>query len=113
MKSEITLPTEKMPSDISYSPQALRDLDEVFAYISGTLNNKIAANSTVNGVLDTVSSLSQFPESGTRLLFDGKLDSGYRYVRYKHYLVFYHLRGNSVFIDRVLYAKQNYEELLK
>ena len=101
-----------MSAEIHYSPQALRDLDEIYDYIADHLQNIPAAQGMVNGILDAVETLASFPEAGSKLIFLPDLDSGYRYVRHKKYLAFYHLSGRSVYIDRVLYGKQDYESLL-
>lgn len=101
-----------MKANIHYSRQALRDLDEIFNYIAGELKNTSAAQRMIGGILDAVDTLAQFPESGSKLIFDPNLNSGYRYVQHKKYLAFYHLLDGDVYVDRVLYGKQDYEHLL-
>lgn len=101
-----------MSAEIHYSPRAIRDLDDIYDYIANHLQNVTAAQKMVNGVLDAVENLSSFPESGAKLIFPHGLDSGYRYVQYKKYLAFYHLSDTNVYVDRVLYGKQDYENLL-
>lgn len=102
-----------MKRKIDYSPRALKDLDEIWDYIEGELYNPGAAEHTVNGLMDKVDGLALFPESGARLEFENGLDSGYRYIIFKHYLAFYHLRpDNVVYIDRVIYGGRDYMRLL-
>ena len=49
---------------IKYSPEALNDLDEIWIYISESLSNPVSANNTINGILDTIDVLKEFPKSG-------------------------------------------------
>lgn len=94
-----------MQSKIDYSPRALKDLDEIWDYIEVELCNPIAAQNTVNGIMDKVDGIAAFPESGVKLEFENGLDSGYRYVVFKNYLAFYRLRPNNVvYVDRVIYG---------
>lgn len=101
-----------MSVEIRYSPRAIHDLDEIYDYIANHLQNVTAAQKIIGGILDAVENLSSFPESGAKLIFSPDLDSGYRYVQHKKYLAFYHLSGTDVYVDRVLYGKQDYENLL-
>lgn len=102
-----------MQSKIDYSPRALKDLDEIWDYIEVELCNPIAAQNTVNGIMDNVDGIAAFPESGAKLEFENGLDSGYRYVVFKNYLAFYRLRPNNVvYVDRVVYGGRDYMRLL-
>ena len=100
-----------MQSKIDYSPRALKDLDEIWDYIEVELCNPIAAQNTVNGIMDNVDGIAAFPESGAKLEFENGLDSGYRYVVFKNYLAFYRLRPNNVvYVDRVIYGGRDYQK---
>ena len=102
-----------MQSKIDYSPRALKDLDEIWDYIEVELCNPIAAQNTVNGIMDKVDGIAAFPESGVKLEFENGLDSGYRYVVFKNYFAFYRLRPNNVvYVDRVVYSGRDYMRLL-
>ena len=98
-------------NQVVYSPTALTDLDEVFSYISDMLANHIAAESTVNGILDTADMHKDHSEIGMPLYFSDDIFSGYRYLVYKNYLVFYRSSNDIAYIDRVLYGKRNYISL--
>ena len=45
-----------------FSPLAIDDLDEIWDYISDVLKNPIAAENTVNGILDKIDLLENQPE---------------------------------------------------
>lgn len=102
-----------MPGKINYSPRALKDLDEIWDYISFQLCNPSAAQNTVEGIMDKVDEIAPFPESGAKLEFENGLDSGYRYVMFKNYLTFYRLRSDDVvYVDRVIYGGRDYMRIL-
>ncbi|ACV61550.1 hypothetical protein Dtox_0630 [Desulfofarcimen acetoxidans DSM 771] len=45
---------------LHYSPEALSDLDEIWAYIFEDLQNPTAAQNTVDGILDNIHSSTGF-----------------------------------------------------
>ena len=92
---------------IHYSEAALIDLDSIWEYITFELKNPDAAINTVNGVMDAIERLSEYPVSGTPLNMLLDIESDYRFVIYRNYLAFYHLQDNAVNIDRVLYKGQD------
>ncbi len=102
-----------MPSKVLYSKEALKDLDAIWNYIESDLSNPVAAEHTVTGIMDKIDAVAAFPESGSKLIFDNGLESGYRFVIYKHYLAFYKLKAEqTICINRVLYGGQDYMKLL-
>ena len=102
-----------MPSKIEFTRTALQDLDAIWDYISNELENPIAAQRTVDGILDAVELLASFPESGQQLVFEDGLESGYRFVVHKKYMAFYRINAMQVIsIDRVLYGGQDYVQML-
>jgi addiction module RelE/StbE family toxin len=99
-------------NQIVFSPKAQKDLDEIWDYISGKLQNPSAAQNTVSGILDTIDMLREQAEIGKMLYFTSGLYSGYRYLIYKNYLAFYRVVSDIVFVDRVIYEKRDYMRLL-
>lgn len=99
-------------NSINYSPKALGDLDEIWEYIAIKLSDRVAADNTIDGILNAVDQLERFSEIGTPLYFESGLFSGYRFVIYNNYLAFYRIVGNSVYIDRVIYVKRDYMHIL-
>lgn len=97
---------------IVYSPKAQNDLDEIWAYISKKLLNPTAAESTINGILDTVDALQEHSEIGKPLYFTSDMFSGYRFLVYKNYLAFYRTSAETIYIDRIIYGKLDYMRLL-
>ena len=98
-------------ADIVFSPEAKRDLTETSDYIAFKLHNKSAARNLISRIQTTVMSLRQFPESGAPLSFAG-LNIVYRYLICGSYMIFYHISGNTVHIDRILYGRRDYLSIL-
>ena len=94
-------------ADLKYSPEALKDLDDIWEYIRSELSNPDAANNTVNVILDRAESLQEFPYSGAPLDVISRIHSDYRFVTAGNYLVFYRVREGTVYVDRVLYERRD------
>lgn len=101
-----------MKVSVKFSPEALKDLDEICDYIANVLKSPDAADNTVNKILDKTDLLSDNPEIGTQLFFENDLFSGYRYMVSDNYLAFYRITNESVFVDRVIYGKRDYMKIL-
>lgn len=94
-------------ADLKYSPEALKDLDDIWEYIHSELSNPEAADHTVNAILDRAETLREFPCSGAPLGAISRIHSDYRFVTAGNYLAFYRIREETVYIDRVLYARRD------
>lgn len=92
--------------------EALNDLDDIWEYITFELMNHDAAINTVNGIMDAVDRLSEYPLSGTPFNVLLEIESEYRFVIFKNYLAFYHLEDNTVNIDRMLYEGRDFIKAL-
>lgn len=97
---------------IHYSPKSLSDLDKIFDYIAFELKDIIAADNTVNGIIDSINILKHFAESGSILCLPIGEVTIYRCVISGNYLSFYHLSEDEVYIDRILYGKWDYIKIL-
>lgn len=97
---------------IHYSPQALSDLDEIWLYIATELENPITAESTVDGILNCVDKLKIFSGTGAVIRFPNGLNSEYRYVMHGNYMAFYRVIDIDVFVDRIIYGKRDYINIL-
>lgn len=97
---------------ISYSPEALNDLDDIWAYISNELKNPNAAQNTINSILDNIEILREFSGIGALLSSVTDIESDYRFLVCGNYLAFYRTTNKDVYIDRILYGKRNYISIL-
>ncbi len=98
-------------ADIVFTPLARQDLVESGDYIAHRLHNRSAARNLIRRIQATVSVLEQFPDSGTPLEVSG-VHILYRYLICGSYMIFYHLSGETVWIDRILYGRRDYLAIL-
>lgn len=99
---------------IEYLPIAMRDLEKIIAYIAGELSNPVAANTLLDDLNESVSKLAEFPLAFKVYRPIVHLETEYRVLPVKRYLVFYTIHENkqSVEVHRILYAKMNVDKLL-
>lgn len=95
-----------MANKLHYSPMAQADLDETFDYIKFVLQNPIAAQNTINRILQSHEILKTFSDVGSKVFL------GYRFVQYKNYLSFYRMKETDIYIDRILYSGRDYMRIL-
>ena len=101
-----------MKHKLRYSVQARKDLDEIWDYIVADLGNPIAAEKTVNRIMDDVDRLIDFPEMGTMLRNVTHMVTDYRYIVSGNYMAFYRIYDNTVYIVRILYGRRDYMRVL-
>ena len=101
-----------MKYKIKYSPEALKDLDEIWEYILLELANPGAAEDVVNRMLDTIEALEDFLERGALLSSIAEVESDYRFVLSGNYMAFYRVEEKTVRVDRILYQGRDYLRVL-
>ncbi len=87
-------------------------MDEIWDYIALDLQNPLAAQRVIDGILDAVDLLENFAESGAPLSSITDVETDYRFLVSGHYLVFYRVGNGVVYVDRVLYGRRDYLRLL-
>ena len=87
-------------------------MDDIWDYIVSELQNRSAAEHVTNRIMDAVDQLKIFAELGTPLSSIADVSSEYRYLVSGNYMVFYRIQGSDVYIDRVLYGRSNYINIL-
>jgi len=97
---------------VSYSGAALYDLEQIGDYIASELNSPQAALNTVTRIQNSIDNLASFPLMGSVLSSVVDTDSDYRFLVCGNYLTFYRLYGDEVLIDRILYGKRDYMNIL-
>ena len=108
----LTLEAVSCMNDLHLSPDAQDDLSEIKAYIAEDLENPQAAISTVAKITKTVRVLRDHAYIGTPLSSISNVSSDYRYLVSGSYMVFYRIAGTDIFIDRVLYGRSDYRNIL-
>lgn len=101
-----------MKNKIHYSPEARRDLDEIWNYIASELQNPSAAEKAISRILDAADQLGDFSEIGALLSSIADVEGDYRVLVTGNYLVFYRGREKEVYIDRILYGRRDYLHIL-
>ena len=94
------------------SPAAARDMEEILAYIAETLGYPVAARATVGKILHRIRLLREHPQMGAPLSSIAEVDRDYRFLVSGSYLVFYRTQGADIFVDRVLYGRRDYLQIL-
>lgn len=94
------------------SPQVIDDLRDIKTYISEELCNPTAASRTVNKIRETYKKLKDAPYIGTSLNAVIDIETDYRYLVSGNYLIFHKVVNDEIRIERVLYGRRNYLQLL-
>ena len=98
--------------ELNYSTESRDDLAKIKEHISVELDNPIAATRTVAYITKRIHGLKQFPEMGALLSSIIDIETNYRFLVCKNYLVFYRVEGNKVYIIRVVYGGRDYISIL-
>ena len=101
---------------VEVSESAKADMKEILSYIKDSLHNPKAASNLADLLVQEISSLSQYPHSGTPVQDRFLANYGFRFLLVKNFKVFYitieQKDNKQVRIIRVLYARRSYENLL-
>lgn len=98
---------------IKFLSLAVKDLKDITDYITDTLKAPKAAMDLVDALDHSISRLQQFPYSSKVYQPVKSLETEYRMLPVKNYLVFYVVTEGEVEIHRIIYAKMNLEKIIK
>ena len=98
--------------NISFTPDALSDMQEIKSYITEELCSEQAAVNTIEKILKRIRQLADFPELGAPLSSIIDIDVPYRFLVCGNYTAFYKTDSNDIHIIRVLYGKRNFMQIL-
>ena len=92
------------------SPQAYRDIDEIYYYISEELLAPDTASNMVDEIEGAILSLEELPERGAERKVGIYANKGYRQLFVKNYTIVYRIdnESGSVIIITVKYSHQNF-----
>ena len=88
---------------IFYSPKSRKDLDRIYDYIYDDLNNPIAAEKTVKGILKKISEIKEYPQLGPVWYLENNINN---------YIIFYQITKETILIVRILHRLQDYVKQL-
>lgn len=97
-----------MHAEVVWSPLALRDLDDIWAWIAVENDEPSAADITVEAILDRVDGLAAFPLSTPSLDSICHIRSDWRFVEERGYLAFLRVDDGRICVDRVLSGRSDY-----
>lgn len=97
---------------ISFTPEALEDMNDIKAYITNELCSEKSAVKTVEKILKNIRRLSDFPESGAPLSSIINIEVPYRFLVCGNHIAFYKIEGDDIHIIRVLYGRRNFMQIL-
>jgi len=102
----------QMPLKYKFMPLAEQDLNDIFDYISLELSLPQAAENLIDKIQSAVEKTCEFPYS--RPLLSDKLlaKKGYRMIIVGNFNLFYVIENQAIVIQRVLYGRRNYREIL-
>ena len=96
---------------VNVLPVAREDVADVYYYIA--LDSPEAALRVTDKIMDTVDSLSEFPER-CQIVPDNELaKQGYRMLIIDAYIAFYKVIESEVWVYRILHGKRDYPQLLE
>jgi len=110
-------PSGKVGSMDNYAVQitetALRDMEELYQYISRKLKSPTNAMRQYNRIADGILTLEMFPKRYRVVDFEPERSAGLRRMTVDHYSVFYVIRGGCVVVTAVLYSASDIERRLR
>ena len=101
-----------MSDVLHYSPQAQLDLDEILDYFAFGREDAAQGAKIVENIL---AAAERLPGRASRYPLVGPLpfiDDAYRFMTVGSYLVFFRVKDDGVFIDRILYRHRDFAALL-
>lgn len=100
---------------LEYLPIARQDMIEIATYISRELNNPTAADSLAVELIEAGDRIPEFPYANPAYIPVRPLKHEYRKVLVRNYLMFYWIdeEKKMITVARVIYARRDYEALLK
>lgn len=96
--------------NITWSPKAYRDLENIYTYIKYYLKEKSTADNVVKKILNSISNLSYFPEKYLRIENIGTIGRNIRKMPVSNYIIIYEINNTSrqIFILHIFHNSQNY-----
>lgn len=99
---------------LSYTPEAIADIQEIKYYIEKVLRNPTAADRISKVILDACSSLKAFPKLGASVEGRTGFETDLRMLTCENWIAIYRIEDGSdtVFISRIIDGRQDYMRIL-
>ena len=99
-------------NNVRLTPAAADDLAAIKAYITETLGNPIAAESTVRRILQALRTLQKHAEAGLSLEAKTGFQTDLRFLVCGNYIALYRAEGDLVSVARIINSRQDYMRIL-
>lgn len=96
---------------IRYTPEAMRDMDEVWDSVYVVSKEADVADRYVNDFIDEMEKKKEFPFSGIPIVYRG-LFTGFYAVHFKMYKAFYRVHDSYIEVIRIIMEKRDYMMIL-
>lgn len=97
---------------LRFLPLFEQDLSDIVDYLSGTLQNEIAARNLVDAVENAILQRLPFAESFEKYASSHDRKYPYYQIPVKNYTIFYVVIGNTMEVRRILYGHCNWKDKL-
>ena len=101
-----------MNKEIKYSPLAIIDIEDAEKKIRIEYSSPNAARNFLDCIFEAINKLSIYPMLGAKLDVSFASSTPYRFIKCDNYFVFYRYENDVIYIDRVLYKRRNFIQLL-
>ena len=98
---------------VKISNLALRDMEEIYCYISERLGSPETAMKQYDRIAEAIESLNIFPERFQVMDIVPRLSKEVRQVIIDHYFAIYTIEGDAVSVVRVLYSASDFAAKLR
>lgn len=98
--------------EVKVSPQAAEDLLEIKDYIENELLNPIAAQNTLEKIVETYEDLANHPEIGIPVERYVSFPTDYKFVLANNYSIFYKIEEDCVKVIRIMYSRRDFVRIL-
>ncbi len=96
-----------MKYDVKYSRLAIRDIDRIWSEVFEASKSYDITIKYIDDLVNKVNDKADYPKSGSPLYYENSF-TGYYFIVFKAYMIFYRLEKNVLLVDRVLYGKSDY-----
>ena len=100
---------------ITYSPEALNDIESIYNYIAFRLKAEQTAANQISRIRESIRSLQLFPERNRAVDWEPWASMGMRILPVDNYVVYYMVNtfDSVVIVTRVFYGGRNVEHIIK
>ncbi len=102
--------SKNKPFEVKFTEECIKEMNEIYEYISNNLKQDNAAKRLMSEVTDKVLDLANEPELYMKIGRVDRLKREYHRMVVKNYVVLYTIdfENKTVFVSRMIYGRRNY-----